>query len=146
MFDFPLYLSISPNFVMSVAPVNIVTLSGFVLFFYKQKRNNQKPEFRDLFVRTLYINPNSSYGSFCSFGTTSLANLSKGSSYPQSNCPTVTSTNGFILSMSIMLAIASRKKRAACLDWDVALFLNKQTLKNCPVFLWKTAPLPTWGY
>lgn len=68
-----------------------------------------------------YIKPNSSYGNFCSFGTTSLANLSSGSSYPQSNCPTDTSTKGLIFKISIILAIASLKNRAACLLCDVAL-------------------------
>lgn len=97
-----------------------------------------------------YISPNSSYGSFCSLGTTSLANFSNGSSYPQSNCPTDTSTNGLIFRISMILAIASRRNLvemngkhnmyyiyyylailrltkfisnylAACLLWDVAL-------------------------
>lgn len=71
-----------------------------------------------------YKTPNSSYGNFCSFGTTSLANFNNGSSYPHNSCPTDTSTNGLIFSMSIILAIANRKNLWAkkCLTGNGYLF------------------------
>lgn len=71
------------------------------------------------------MSPNSSYGNFCSFGTTSLANFNKGSSYPQRSCCTDTSTKGFIFKISMILAIANLRNLAACLDCDVALWKEK---------------------